>query len=131
MARQDALLKISTTLQNRRSELIQQLADELGGLRHEMGSNVGGDDGDVATETIHTEVTSRIAQLETEEVQKIDHALQRLRDGSYGLCESCSKKINVARLKALPYTTVCIECQREMESQAGSSDERRMSWSRL
>jgi DnaK suppressor protein len=53
--------------------------------------------------------------LDSRELGQIERALHRLKQGTYGLCESCHGKIPVGRLNALPYTTLCIECQREME----------------
>ena len=49
----------------------------------------------------------------------MERALRRLKTGTYGKCEACSTKIPVARLNALPYSTVCIKCQREIESEGG------------
>lgn len=42
-------------------------------------------------------------------LEKIDHALQRIEDHSYGLCERCGKPIEKARIKALPYASLCIK----------------------
>ena len=42
-----------------------------------------------------------------------------MKAGEYGVCEVCSKKIPMARLDALPYATMCIECQREIERNGG------------
>jgi DnaK suppressor protein len=52
-------------------------------------------------------VESRIAELE--------HALERLEEGSYGICESCGKPIDLERLEALPQTELCIECARKAD----------------
>jgi DnaK suppressor protein len=54
----------------------------------------------------------------------IENALQRMRDGQYGVCEGCSTSIPMARLNALPYATLCINCQREQEQygRGGSGD---------
>jgi DnaK suppressor protein len=60
-------------------------------------------------------VSSQLAELESRELNKIERALERLRQGIYGLCEGCQKKIPVARLNALPFSTTCVDCQREME----------------
>jgi len=49
-------------------------------------------------------------------LEKIDHALERLACGVYGICESCNKEINVERLKAKPSVSLCIECQIKKES---------------
>lgn len=43
-------------------------------------------------------------------LRKAEKALERLNEGSYGVCESCGAAIPVARLEVLPYTTVCVEC---------------------
>ncbi len=49
------------------------------------------------------------------EIDAMDSALQRYREGKYGECEHCGKEIPVERLEALPHTTVCIACSREEE----------------
>ncbi len=43
-------------------------------------------------------------------LRKTEVALERIEDGRYGLCESCSSAIPIARLEALPYTTLCVTC---------------------
>lgn len=43
-------------------------------------------------------------------LRKAEKALERLNEGSYGICESCGAAIPIARLEVLPYTTVCVEC---------------------
>ena len=45
-------------------------------------------------------------------LSKVDRALERVKDGSYGICESCSKSIPIARLDVLPYVTLCVDCAR-------------------
>jgi DnaK suppressor protein len=47
-----------------------------------------------------------------------------MKAGDYGACEVCSKKIPMARLDALPYATMCIECQRELERNGGMASAR-------
>ena len=46
-------------------------------------------------------------------LDKVEHALGRLESGEYGSCEVCGKPIPVARLEALPYVTLCVDCARE------------------
>jgi RNA polymerase-binding transcription factor len=43
-------------------------------------------------------------------LNKVDRALERVRAGSYGTCESCGNAIPVERLDVLPYSTLCVEC---------------------
>ena len=64
-------------------------------------------------------------ELEARELNQVERALLRLKQGTYGLCEVCSCKIPVARLNVLPYSTLCIKCQREAESDADWLAERR------
>jgi DnaK suppressor protein len=115
MARNDALIRLHKTLAGRRAELRKKLAHDLDNLRNFRGEDTTGDAADVAFESGSDEMASQLAELDSRELTQIDRALVRLKQGTYGLCESCSDKIPVARLNFLPYSTLCIECQREME----------------
>lgn len=113
MARRDALLRLHKALMARRDELRSRLGGEL---RNLTGKTVDtGDSADQAFDAGNEEVSSQIAELESRELNQIERALLRLKQGTYGLCEGCQKKIPVARLNALPFSTTCIACQREME----------------
>jgi len=57
----------------------------------------------------------RIRDRERKLLEKIDAALQRLVDGTYGECEECGELISVGRLRARPVTTLCIQCKAEQE----------------
>lgn len=57
----------------------------------------------------------RIRDRERKLISKIDEALARIGDGSFGLCEECGEPIMVERLKARPVTTLCIECKAAQE----------------
>jgi DnaK suppressor protein len=48
-------------------------------------------------------------------LQQVDAALKRFDDGTYGLCIECNKPIDTARLKAIPYAELCMDCQRKRE----------------
>jgi DnaK suppressor protein len=115
MARRDALLRLHKSLVTRRTELRKRLGGELNDLRNFKSSNSTGDAADLAFDTGNEEVTSQLAELEARELAQVERALARLKLGTYGICEGCQKKIPVARLNALPFSTTCIECQREME----------------
>src|SRR5262249_35188578 len=118
MARRDALLRLHKTLLARRAALRKALAGELADLR-KLGAPATGDSADVAFDTGSDEISSQLAELEARELNQIERALVRMKQGTYGICELCQAKIPVARLNALPYSTTCIECQREMESYPG------------
>ena len=117
MARRDALLRLNKTLLARRAALRKALAGELADLR--KGKQDSGDTADVAFDAGSEEIATQLAELEARELSQIERALARIKQGIYGLCEHCQEKIPVQRLNALPYSTTCIECQREMESYPG------------
>lgn len=118
MARSDALFRLHKSLVDRRAELNRRLGG-LKDLLHSSGES--GDSADQAFESCGEEVSSQLAQLESRELHQIDRSLERLKRGIYGLCEVCQKKIPVSRLNALPFSTTCIECQREMEVSGDSN----------
>lgn len=124
MARRDALLRLHKSLLARRTELRRKLAGDLADLRHFKRGDSTGDAADAAFETGSEEMASQLAEFDARELGQIDRALARLRQGTYGLCEICQSKIPVARLNALPYTTFCIDCQRDMEKYPDWEDRR-------
>lgn len=117
MARRDALLRLHKTLLARRGALRKALAGELADLR--KFKEQASDSVDVAFDTGSEEIATQLAELEARELTQIERALARMKQGTYGICEVCQGRIPVARLNALPYSTTCIECQREMESYPG------------
>ena len=132
MARQDALLRLHKNLLARRAELRKRLGKELEDLAHVKHSSASGDAADAAFDSSGEEIASTLAELESKELAQIERALKRLKAGTYGKCELCGTKIPVARLNALPFSTVCIKCQREIETDAawgrGSSE---IDWARV
>jgi DnaK suppressor protein len=116
----------------RRAALRQALAGELQDLRNSK-AHATGDSADAAFDAGSEEISTQLAELEARELSQIERALARMKQGTYGLCESCQHKIPVARLNALPYSTTCVDCQREMESYPGWSPGGRSgeSWDRI
>ena len=113
----------------RREGLVAPLRTALVGdlsLLKELRAQTAGDVVDAALDSAQDEISSQLAEVESRELASIENALQRMRDGQYGVCESCSTSIPMARLNALPYATLCIDCQREAErfgrGAAGDSD---------
>jgi RNA polymerase-binding transcription factor len=118
MARRDALLRLHKSLLARRAALRNALAGEVETMRR-FRTDRTGDSADAAFEAGSEEISAQLAGLEARELSQIERALTRLKQGTYGICEACRRKIPVARLNALPYRTTCINCQREMESYPG------------
>ncbi len=71
---------------------------------------------DVATDMYDREFNLGLASNEREVLYKIEEALGRIQDKSYGNCAECKKPIASARLNALPYVETCLKCQEKLES---------------
>ena len=112
-SRAEFVEKTEDVLRIRREALRKALAGDLSMLKDlEQAS---GDVVDVALDSVQDELSSQLAEVESRELAQIDKALERMREGTYGSCEGCECKIPIARLQALPYATLCIKCQRELE----------------
>lgn len=70
---------------------------------------------DVATDNYDREFSLGLASKERNVLFEINHALDKLQEGTFGLCESCKKSISKVRLKAVPYATLCLKCQQLKE----------------
>ena len=70
---------------------------------------------DMASDSYDRELSLNIASEEQEFLYEIDDALKRIKEGKFGLCVSCNKKIPQKRLNAVPYAKYCIQCKSEEE----------------
>ena len=129
MARKDATNNMREVLIKRRDALRKALAGDLSMLK-ELREQSSGDVVDFALDSAQDEISSQLAEVESRELSHIDKALDRMRQGSYGKCESCEINIPMARLQALPYATFCIDCQREAEKQ-GLDTNQKADWSQI
>ncbi|MEX0793882.1 MAG: TraR/DksA family transcriptional regulator [Pirellulaceae bacterium] len=111
--RVEFIAKTKEILLRRRDALRKALAGDLSMLK-EL-EQTSGDVVDFALDSVQDELSSQLAEVESRELASIDKALERIRENSFGECEGCSASIPVARLQALPYATLCIKCQRELE----------------
>jgi DnaK suppressor protein len=73
---------------------------------------------DAGTATFERERDLSLSNNIKDLLEKIDHALRRIDEGTYGLCEKCGRPIEKARIKALPYATLCIR-DKQAEERAG------------
>ena len=70
---------------------------------------------DVATDMYDREFNLGLASNEREVLQRIEVALKKIEDKTFGVCTQCHKSIAIARLKAIPYVETCLKCQEEIE----------------
>lgn len=76
------------------------------------GGNHMADDG---TEAFDQTVGMALKRETKEALQKVERALAKFENGTYGICESCGGRIDRARLEALPHAVYCMECQNRRE----------------
>jgi RNA polymerase-binding transcription factor len=87
------------------------LLEETGDLAIGSGDHIA----DSATETYLRELDEGLEENADHLLGAIGAALERIEDGTYGLCSACGGPIGEARLEAVPYATLCIEDQRALE----------------
>jgi DnaK suppressor protein len=101
-------------------ETKKQLLKEIRGRVKEETEGVkdeGRDTYDLASDERDREINFILNAREREKLLAIDEALQRIKDKTYGLCESCEGEIQLGRLKVLPFTRLCVRCQEENEKE--------------
>jgi RNA polymerase-binding transcription factor len=112
--RQRELTMFRKLLHERRHELLAEAARTAGGMGERESFP---DPTDRASLEGDRNLELRIRDRERKLLSKIDEAIGRIDDGSYGKCEECEGEIGVARLKARPVTTLCIDCKSLQEAE--------------
>ncbi len=100
--------------------MLHSLVEEAGKTCSDMRQDSNGefpDPTDRASLESDRNFVLRIKDRERKLITKIKEALERIDNGTFGICDSCGKAISEKRLKARPVTTLCIECKTEDENQ--------------
>lgn len=84
---------------------------------HEQDQNAFPDPTDQASMETDRNFDLRIKDRERKLIRKIDQAVLRIKEGEFGMCESCGGDISAKRLQARPVTTLCIDCKTEQEQE--------------
>jgi DnaK suppressor protein len=116
---QKDLKRFKKTLEDSRKALLDSARKTM-----EEESNFDTDDLpdeiDQASSEYAQSMVFRLRDREKFLLKKIDKALARIEEGSFGLCERCEEPINLKRLEARPVTTLCIRCKEEQEKKEKS-----------
>ena len=99
----------------RHVQAIENAAEDAGGGKGKAHSNHMADQG---SDESNYETILQTAASERAYLREIEAALERIEDGSYGICEVTGKKIGMERLKAIPTARLSIEAQEELEARA-------------
>ena len=104
--REILLGKRADLLRNAQKTLTEDMTLDADDLPDEM---------DVASSEYSQSFTFRLRGRENSFLKKIDHALKKIDEGNFGICEKCAEPISLERLEARPETTPCIRCKESQE----------------
>ena len=105
-------------LEERRREIMSEVQGRMRDVRAEgAGSTVQGvlDAAESSEMDIQDEIEFALIQMKAETLNKIDEALRRLEESTYGYCFECGEEINEKRLRALPFAVRCKDCEEARE----------------
>ncbi|MFO7839409.1 MAG: RNA polymerase-binding protein DksA [Desulfosalsimonadaceae bacterium] len=112
--KQEDLDYFKELLTNRLNELLNQADDTVSDMNDSKGNFP--DPTDRATYEADRNFELRIRDREHKLIKKVKKALDRIENGTFGICEKCGDDISIERLKARPVTTLCIECKTKEEA---------------
>jgi len=86
------------------------LQSRLASIKKDVTREHSGDSAEQAQERENDEVVDAIGNETAQSIRSVTAALERIADGSYGICENCGEKIGLARLEIVPEATRCVDC---------------------
>ncbi len=107
--------KFKAILVDEKKKIVQHLMDLTQSSEQEL-QNGSGDPADIASLEISQANIAKIGRRESTLLKKIDYALGKIEDKTYGECEECGEAIGVKRLEARPVAQLCIDCKTEQEN---------------
>jgi DnaK suppressor protein len=113
------LAKMREQLLEMKAKLLTEIDSTLRAER-EGNKDEGMDTYDLASEERDREINSILSDRDRVKLKQIDDALERMDEGTYGVCESCGLEIAEERLEAMPFSRLCRDCQQDEEREAKS-----------
>ncbi|WP_322974470.1 TraR/DksA family transcriptional regulator [Actinacidiphila epipremni] len=110
---EEARSELTAEVDRLQAEIASSEAAVAGLLRD--GSDSGGDEADTGAKNISREYELALAANTRETLGQAERALQRLDEGTYGLCEVCGRPIGKARMQAFPRATLCLDDKQRQE----------------
>ena len=108
---QDFITKMEKFLSDQKREIISNLVVSSEDFKEIVEAMDPKDFADVASDDIDRKMIEAMGSQEVKRLGMIDAALTRIKQGKYGFCMKCGKKIPHERLEAIPYALMCIECK--------------------
>jgi DnaK suppressor protein len=112
--REEKIQEIKKELIRQKESLLSEAGVVLNTLPEE---SVFPELGDQASAEIDRNFMLRLKGRERQLLKKIDEALEKIENGTYGICEACGEEISINRLQARLVTTMCIDCKTEQEEE--------------
>ncbi len=106
--------KFQTMLEEKRDEIVKKAKQTLSEDMM-LDANDLPDEMDLASSEYLQSFTFRLRGREKSFLDKIEKALAKIEDGTFGNCESCDEEISLKRLEARPETSLCIRCKEDQE----------------
>jgi DnaK suppressor protein len=94
-----------------KKEALEHSIGQKGILTSDTTTDGHGDFADRSAAANEEEISIQLKQTDAKLLRAIEDALARVENGSYGICVDCEEEISTARLKAVPWTKVCISCK--------------------
>jgi DnaK suppressor protein len=116
---QDRYAELTRILEERRREIMDQVQEKIRDVRTESPNSPtqGVLDAVESSEAdIQDEIEFALIQMKAETLNKIEEALRRLQEGTYGYCFECGEEISERRLRALPFAVRCKDCEEQRET---------------
>ena len=115
-------LKTHDEIERRLLGRLHELNKMLRSHEAETSKRLPSDDEEAAPLKSEMDIVESEEKSEAYEIRRIQDALERLKKGSYGICESCHQTIPKERLRAVPESRYCLPCQRSFEKQSCAED---------
>ncbi|RMD47013.1 MAG: TraR/DksA family transcriptional regulator [Aquificota bacterium] len=113
----EKLAKFEQLLLEKKKQILERYLSQEEVIKklQEEGLEIPQDRDDYAKIDNYEILLNELEEIEIKILKEIDKALERIHNGTYGICEVCGKPIEEKRLKAIPWTTLCIEHAKEAE----------------
>lgn len=107
--------KMKKQLLAQKTTILESLANQNADFRKIVEGVETGDVIDIASDAIDRTMLESMSSQDANRLQLIDNALDRIKQGKYGICLTCGKDIPKARLEVIPYAFMCIDCKSKEE----------------
>ncbi len=103
-------------LEEMKRRILDEISERLKG-KENLNINEIGDLYDITSLDRDKDLMHIIGEREREKLLRIEEALLRIKEGTYGICEECGNPIGEGRLRAMPFATLCVDCKNRKEKE--------------